>query len=166
MEEDLGAPIERSSSGAPIQPPSTSSPPPAHHHKRPRDDADESAPAQSKAARVSTESPLEEGERGEAAAEAALWEGPLDEGALQALVDATRQSPRYAAMYGAIPSPAASTSGSSSKQQACSSGGSTHQGWLHTAALRADGARVFGLDCEMVLCGEHGPALARVSLVG
>jgi hypothetical protein len=157
MEEDLGAPIERSSSGTPIPPPS--SPPPTH--KRPRDDADESTgddAARADRAKAARVSPLEEGERGEAAAEAALWEGPLDEGALQALVDATRQSPRYAAMYGAIPSPAASTSGS--KQ-----GGASQQGWLHTAALRADGARVFGLDCEMVMCGEHGPALARVSLV-
>jgi hypothetical protein len=66
-------------------------------------------------------------------------------------VDTTRQSSRFTAMYSAIPS--------------SSTGAKAGEGWLHTAAVSDGAVRVFGLDCEMVLCGDHGPSLARVSLV-
>lgn len=66
-------------------------------------------------------------------------------------MDTTRQSSRFTAMYSAIPS--------------SSTGAKAGEGWLHTAAVSDGAVRVFGLDCEMVLCGDHGPSLARVSLV-
>lgn len=79
--------------------------------------------------------------------EEASWSGQLDVTTVHELVDLTKQSTRYKAAYGPILID------------------NLPKGWMATALLTQQAPRVFGIDCEMVVCADNPSTLARVSLV-
>eukprot|EP00959_Pyramimonas_sp_CCMP1952_P348995 7312440-Pyramimonas_sp.AAC.1 len=79
--------------------------------------------------------------------EEATWSGRLDAPSVQTLVDLTKNNMRYKVAYGSVLTD------------------SVPKGWIATALLTKQEPRVFGIDCEMVVCEDNPSTLARASLV-